>query len=257
MDARTIHSVSRTIAKGLRLAARAGVDLLLPPQCMLCTAHVTPGGTLCPDCWARIDFVTEPMCPRTGRPFGHDPGAGVLSVEALEGRIAYGRARVVARYEDGIRELVHALKYRDRLDLARPLGHLMARSGQCLLAEADCLVPVPLYRFRLWRRRYNQAALLARWAGAAARVPVRTDLLVRTRPTRPQVGLTGTQRRRNVSGAFAVPDHLVPEVAGRRIVLVDDVITTGATVDACVRCLRRAGAASVDVLALARVTDAT
>lgn len=257
MRAMTINSLSSAAAKGLSGAARAAVDLILPPQCMLCARRVTTAGTLCAACWARVEFICAPMCPRTGRPFGHDPGEGVLSVEALEGRIAYDRARVVARYEDTIRDLVHALKYRDRLDIARPLGRLMARAGADLLAGADFLVPVPLYRFRMWRRRYNQAALLARWAGEAAGVPVRADLLRRTRPTRPQVGLTASQRKRNVSGAFAVPGPLVGEVAGRRVVVVDDVITTGATVDACVRCLRRAGAESVDVLAVARVIDAT
>ena len=252
-----INSLSGGLAKALCGAGRVAVDFLLPPYCMICAERVEAGGTLCARCWGRVDFVTQPLCPRTGRPFGHDPGPGVESVEALGGRLAYDRARVVARYEDAVRDIVHTLKYRDRLDLARPLGRLMARAGAELLADADCLVPVPLYRLRLWRRRYNQSALLARWAGRAASVPVRSDLLVRTRATRPQVGLTASQRQRNVSGAFAVPERLAGAVAGRRIVLVDDVITTGATIDACARCLRRAGAASVDVLAFARVIEPT
>lgn len=252
-----INSLSASLAKALAASGRAAIGFLLPPYCLICPERVEPGGTLCARCWSRIDFITEPICPQTGRPFGHDPGAGVLSVEALGGRLAYDRARAVARYQDGVLDLVHGLKYRDRLDMAQPLGRLMARAGAELLADADCLVPVPLYRLRQWRRRYNQSALLARWTGQVAGVPVRTDLLVRIRATRPQVGLTASQRQRNVSGAFAVRDHLAGEVTGRRIVLVDDVITTGATVDACGRCLRRAGAASVDVLALARVIGET
>lgn len=253
----TINSLSAATAKALRAFGRVTTDLVLPPQCLCCSGRTGATGTLCPACWSGIDFITEPLCPRTGRPFGHHPGEGVLSIEALEGRISYDRARYVARYGDGIAGLIHALKYKDRLEVARPLGHLMARAGAGLLAQAHVLVPVPLYRVRLWRRRYNQAALLAQRIGEAARVPVRTDLLVRARPTRPQVGLSAGQRRRNVAGAFAVPDARVAEVAGRRIVLVDDVITTGATIEACVKCLRRASAESVDVLAAARVIDAT
>lgn len=252
-----INSLSGAFAKALRSAGRAAVDIVLPPYCLTCHERVGPAGTLCAQCWGRFDFVTQPMCPRTGRPFGHDPGPGVESVEALGGRLGYDRARVVARYEDAVRDAIHALKYRDRLDVAGPLGRLMARAGAELLADADCLIPVPLYRLRLWQRRYNQSALLARWAGRAAGVPVRTDLLMRTRATRPQVGLTASQRQRNVSGAFMVPDRLAGDVAGRRMVLVDDVITTGATIDACARCLRRAGADRVDVLAFARVIEPT
>lgn len=248
-----INSLSEPIAKALH----AAVDFVLPPYCLICTERIDAAGTLCARCWGRIDFISRPMCPRTGRPFGHDPGSGVESVEALSGRLRYDRARVVARYDDAVRDLVHALKYRDRLDVARPLGRLMARAGVELMSDANVLVPVPLYGMRLWRRRYNQSALLARSVGDATGVPVRTDLLVRTRATRPQVGLTASQRQRNVSGAFAVPDRLAGEVAGRRIVLVDDVITTGATIDACAGCLRRAGATRVDVLALARVIDPT
>lgn len=212
-------------------------------------------GRLCPRCWAGVNFIGEPCCPVTGRPFGFDPGEGALSAEAIAEAPDYHHARAVARYDDGTRPLVHALKYRDRLDVAGALGALMAYSGRELLDVADVLIPVPLYRIRLWRRRYNQSAELARAIGLSANVEVRHDILKRVRSTRPQVGLTAGQRRRNVEGAFAVTEISQPAIAGKRVVLVDDVITTGATANACASALRRACAEQVDVLAFARVVD--
>lgn len=231
------------------------LDLILPPQCLSCRGRLVEAGGLCPQCWTEISFIGAPCCPVTGIPFGFEMGPGVLSAEAIAEPPDYHHARVVARYDEGTRPLVHALKYRDRLDVAGPMGVLMAHSGRHLLRRADFLIPVPLYRMRLWRRRYNQSAELARAIGRYADVDVRHDLLQRVRPTRPQVGLTASQRRRNVEGAFAVADASRSAIAGKRVVLVDDVITTGATVNACASALRRACAEQVDVLAFARVVD--
>jgi ComF family protein len=149
--------------------------------------------------------------------------------------------------------LVHGLKYSDRLDLSPMMGRWMARAGRELLADADALVPVPLHWRRRWARRYNQSAVLSRAISAICGVPITHGGLKRIRATPQQVGRSRTERADNVQGAFLVPpDHKV-EVAGRRLVLVDDVLTSGATVDACTRALLRAGAAQVDVLVFARV----
>jgi ComF family protein len=161
----------------------------------------------------------------------------------------------VSRFGDVARELVHLLKYGDRLDVARPLGRWMARAGGEVLAGADALVPVPLHWTRLWWRRFNQSAALAGAVSAISGVPVKEHFLNRRHATPPQVGKTRKERARNVQGAFSVPANMRAEVKGRRLVLVDDVITSGATVDACARALRRAGAQSVDVLAFARVVE--
>ena len=235
--------------------SRRLVDLVLPPQCLSCGGRLIETGGLCPRCWVMVNFIGEPCCAVTGRPFAYDHGSGAVSAEAIAEPPNYHRARAVSRYDDGTRPLVHALKYRDRLDVAGVLGSLMAFSGNELLEGADLLIPVPLYRVRLWRRRYNQSAELAREISKQANVEVRHDILKRVRPTRPQVGLTASQRRRNVEGAFSVTDFSRPAVAGKRVVLVDDVITTGATVNACASALRRACAEHVDVLAFARVVD--
>jgi ComF family protein len=175
-------------------------------------------------------------------------------MQAIADPPAYQRARAAVRFDDISRALVHSLKYGDRLDLAPTLGRWMARAGREILAETDALVPVPLHWRRLWARRFNQSAALAGAISSATGVPVAHAALHRVKPTPQQVGLSRKERATNVQGAFR-GDRA--EVAGRRLTLVDDVLTSGATVDACARALLRAGAARVDVLVFARVVDGT
>ena len=235
--------------------AGAGLDLVYPPACLACRRATAQGNALCGACWGGVRFIERPYCERTGTPFPVDLGAeGLLSPDAVADPPVYARARAVARFEDGpVRRLAHQLKYGDRLDLAGPMGAWMARAGDDLISEADILIPVPLHRLRLATRRFNQSALLARAIGRASGVPVDTDALQRRKPTRPQVGLTRSQRAANVQGAFRVAPERAGAVAGRAVVLVDDVLTSGATINAAARALLRAGARRVDVLVFARV----
>ncbi len=237
--------------------AHAALDLVYSPSCLSCRGATATHGALCPGCWGRINFIEKPFCDRLGTPFAYDLGIpGLLSPEAMAHPPAYARARAVARFEDGpVRQLVHRLKYQDRMELAEPLGAWMARAGDDILAEANCLIPVPLHRRRLMWRQFNQAQALAVAVGAACGKPVAPFLLHRVKRTAPQIGLTRAQRASNVQGAFAVPDEAKPSVEGRNIVLVDDVLTTGATINAACRALLRAGAARVDVLVFARVVS--
>ncbi len=250
--------VSTTWRNRAAVAARAAfnvaLDVALPRLCAACREPVTGPG-LCPVCWSKLSFITKPYCERLGIPFVYDPGPGILSMEALADPPAYHRARAAVRFDDISRALVHALKYGDRLDLAPMMGRWISHAGRELLAEADALVPVPLHWRRLWARRFNQSAMLAAAISAASGVPVVTTALKRAKATVQQVGLTRSQRAANVQGAFRVPDEGKPAVVGRRLVLVDDVLTSGATVDGCARALLRAGAANVDVLVFARVAD--
>ena len=177
-------------------------------------------------------------------------------MQAITDPPAYHRARAAVRYDDVARTLVHALKYGDRLDLAPTMGRWMARAGRELLADADALIPVPLHWRRLWARRFNQSALLAKAVAQESGVKVADTVLKRVKATAQQVGLSQAERAQNVQGAFRVPTECKAEVAGRRLILIDDVLTSGATADACARALLRAGARNVDLLVFARVVDA-
>src|SRR5579863_9680826 len=233
---------------------RATLDLALPQLCAACREPVKGMG-LCPACWSKLSFITRPYCERLGIPFVYDPGPGILSMEAIADPPAYNRARAAVRFDEISRALVHALKYGDRLDLAPMMGRWVGNAGRELLAEADALVPVPLHWRRLWARRFNQSAMLAAAVSAESGVPVATGLVKRIKPTAQQVGLSRTERAANVQGAFRVPPEARGQVAGRRLILVDDVLTSGATVDGCARALLRAGAANVDILIFARVAE--
>jgi ComF family protein len=222
-------------------------------MCPSCREPLGDGIGLCAACWSRLSLIEPPYCARLGIPFVFDPGAGVLSMEAIANPPAYDRARAAVRYDDVASSLVHQFKYGDRLDLAPMMGRWMARAGRELLADAHALIPVPLHWRRLWARRFNQSATLAGKISALCGVPVVNGGLKRVRATPQQVGLSKTERADNVQGVFRVPDQNKAEIVGRRLVLIDDVLTSGATVDACTRALLRAGAASVDVLVFARV----
>ncbi len=240
------------MAGALRTAFSLVADVALPRLCASCREPVSGAG-LCPACWAKLSFIAPPYCERLGIPFTYDPGPGILSMEAIADPPAYHRARAAVRYDAIARTIVHAFKYGDRLDLAPTMGRWMATAGAALLREADALVPVPLHWRRQWARRFNQSALLAETIAAASAVPLTLRALKRIRATPQQVGLARAARAQNLQGAFRVTPEGKPEVVGRRLILIDDVLTSGATMDACARALLRAGAAQVDALVFARV----
>ncbi|SRR5579883_60921 len=233
---------------------RAALDFVYPPTCLACRAAVAESGALCPRCWREIRFIERPFCERLGTPFEQDLDPGLISPQAMADPPAYGRARAAARFEDGpARRLVHRLKYSDRVELAKPIGRWMARAGADILAEADILTPVPLHPLRLLSRRFNQAALLTVSVGREAGKACDLGLLARVKATKPQFGLSRAQRAENVQGAFRVPAGAEARIKDKRVVLIDDVLTSSATANAATRALLRAGAASVDVLVFARV----
>ena len=243
------------LAVRARAAAAGAVGLVLPPSCLACYAPVGESGALCAECWSRVSFIGRPCCARCGLPFAIEAAQDAVCGDCARAPPDYDRARAAFLYEGAGRELILAFKMADRSWVAPRLAAWLHRAAAPLLPDADLVVPVPLHRWRLLARRFNQAAvlagLMARQADAAA-VP---DLLVRTRRTPPQTRLSGSARRRNVRGAFAVRQSRAHLVAGRNVLLVDDVLTTGATVSACARTLRKAGAARVDVATLARVVQ--
>ncbi|MDY8110541.1 ComF family protein [Fulvimarina sp. 2208YS6-2-32] len=242
-----------TFATPFRSLGRIASDLLFPPICTGCGVGVSQPGGLCPSCWTELRFIERPFCDVLCTPFSFDPGDGTVSADAIADPPPFERLRAVVLYDDRARRLVSALKYSDRLDLVPLMAAWMARAGRDLLDEADVIVPVPLHRMRLWRRQFNQAAELGRRIAAARGLPFAASALVRVKATRSQVGLRRSQRQSNVRGAFRLSPAGGAAIAGRRVLLVDDVFTTGATASSATKALKRAGAASVDVLTFARV----
>lgn len=224
------------------------------PQRSLLTNREVPGpGALEPNLWAKLQFLSDPLCARCGTPFEIAVDPEQVCAACLAQPPLYDRARAALIYGDISRDLVLSLKYQGRRDGLSVLGGWMANAGRDLVSDADLIVPVPLHYFRLVRRGFNQSAWLAAALSRASGVKLSVDALKRTRATPIQGGLSAEGRRRNVQGAFTVRPSRVTQVKGRRVVLVDDVLTTGATAEACTRALRRAGATCVDVVTLARV----
>lgn len=227
--------------------------LLFPPVCLGCSNLVAEPGTLCAACWPRLRFLERPWCAVMGTPFSVDLGDEILSAEAIANPPPFARARSAVIYENVARQMVQSLKFRDRTDLAPWMARWMLRAGAELVGEKPVVVPVPLHRRRLLARRFNQSAELARALSRLAALDYEPETLVRVRKTRQQVGLKASEREANVRGAFHVPPERFVTIAGRKVLLIDDVYTTGATVGAATRALRRAGATGVDVLTFARV----
>lgn len=240
---------------GLVLRRLGGLllDQIYPPSCIACAAPLTAGDSLCAACFSGLRPISAPFCPVLGLPFESDPGPDTLSAEALADPPPFERARAAMAYSEVVGALISRFKYGDRVELARFLARPMATAGREFWADRPVLVPVPLHPSRLRFRRYNQSVLLARELGALTGLPVDAHLVRRNKNTRQQVGLSGNSRLRNVQGAFSLHPRALERLQGRPVVLVDDVYTTGATVKAVTRALKRGGAGRVDVLTFARV----
>lgn len=235
----------------------ATLSVLLPPRCLVCGDIVGGPASLCAPCWSKVEFISPPFCACCGYPFEHPQGevAGpdALCAACLAERPRFDRARAVFRYAPDSRDMILAFKHGDRTDAAPAFAAWMARAGTGLIEQADLIVPVPLHYWRFVRRRYNQAAMLALLLARQANKQALLDLLLRTRATPPQQGLGAKARRRNVKGAFRINPRHASALDDKTVLLIDDVHTTGATLDACCRALKRHGARAVDVLTLARV----
>lgn len=240
----------------LRRAAGGLIDLVLPPRALdegaASDGQVQWSG-LTPESWGRISFIEAPACDGCGAPFDYDMGHGVRCAACAARRPAFDRGRAACLYDEHSRDLILKLKHGDRSDLSGLFARWLARAGADLVVGADAVVPVPLHRWRLLSRRYNQAAEIARPLAALCGLAYFPDALVRRRATQSQGGKSGAGRRRNIAGAFVVSQSWRRRLDGARLLLVDDVLTTGATAEGCARALKAAGAAQVDLVVIARV----
>jgi len=229
------------------------IDTILPPACLGCRQPVTGMGNLCADCFSEITFISDPLCNLCGLPFQTPVAPDTLCGNCIARRPVFSRARAATIYGGKARDIILALKHGDRTDMAPYLARWLLRAGQDLITPETIITSVPLHASRLRHRKYNQAGLLASALGREAGCDVINNLIIRSRKTRSQGGLTGRGRHRNVSGAFRISDRHVGKIDNAPVLLIDDVFTTGATVEASARTLYRAGARDVAVLTLSRV----
>lgn len=243
-----------TTAAALRNALQQALDLLLPPRCIATGEIVDRQGMISPKFWSELVFIDDPMCAVCGLPFALPMAAGGLCANCLDREPRFDKARSCVVYNDASRKMILNFKYGDHLHSVHTFMPWLERAGAALIAESDIIIPVPLHPRRLWARRFNQSALLAQALARRSGRSYAPDTLVRQRCTPPQKGLNRKERNDNVRDAFAIPPRLAATLAGKNILLIDDVFTSGATLDACTRELKSAGAAAVFVLTLARVT---
>jgi ComF family protein len=240
----------------LRWTGKRLLDTILPLRCLGC-GEIVDSGALCTACWSILDQISAPMCASCGLPFGHDEGPDAVCGGCLANPPAFNRARAALRYNDLVARLIVGFKHSDKLHHQDAFVRWLERAAGPSLAEIDLICCVPLHRRRLWHRRYNQSALLANALARRLGKPAMPELLVRRRATPPQAGLNRRQRIENLRGAMIIRPGREGHVRDRRILVVDDVLTTGATVDACAKALKKAGAAHIDVVTLARVVRET
>jgi len=244
-----VTDVLQSAAKG----ARRGLDAITPPLCPVTNERVSAPGILAPRAWLKLQFIDDPVCARCGAPFSHEVGTDAQCARCIADPPDFDSARAAVVYDDDSHGLIVSFKHSDRTDLTPLLAQWLVRAGTGILKPDALLVPAPLHRRRLFSRRYNQAALLAIAAAKLCGARAEPLALARTRPTPPQKNLSPEARRRNVAGAFEVRAEKAAQIRGAHVVLVDDVLTTGATLSACARALKKAGARRVDALVLARV----
>jgi ComF family protein len=230
---------------------RGALDAVFPPQSI--DGQPALAGGLSASAWSRIQWLDGPVCDGCGVPFEYE--IGVRCATCLARRRAFDRARAACIYDETSREPILKLKHADRTDLAPLFARWLSRAARELIAEADAVAPVPLHPSRLLSRRYNQAAEIARPLARMSGLPYLPDALIRRRATESQGGKSGSGRKRNVAAAFEVPPRKAAQVAGRTILLIDDVLTTGATAEGCARALKAAGALRVDVAVVTRVKE--
>lgn len=239
--------------KKIQGVAKFLVDVVLPPRCVISGEIVDRQGMISPKIWTDLEFISDPLCTSCGLPFAFEVDKGALCASCLEDRPEYEAARSALVYNEASRKLLLGFKHADQIHAVLAFMPWMKSAGAEILQDADLIVPVPLHRWRLFRRRYNQSAVIAHALSQHTGLRVCSQGLIRHRSTPPQGHLSAKDRYKNVRSAFCVNPKFINNLKGKTVVLVDDVYTTGATVRECTKVLLKAGVAKVYVLCVARV----
>ena len=243
-------NMSAKVAKSLLVQ---GMDTVLPPRCVVSGELVDRQGMIAPEIWADMDFITDPQCKKCGIPFEFEADEGTECALCLDRPPPYTSARSALKYNDASRDLILGFKHADQTHAVVAFMPWLEKAGANMLESADYIVPVPLHRWRLLMRRYNQAAIMAHSLSVVSKVPTLVDALRRIRSTKSQGHLKPRERHKNVKRAFEIAPKDIEKLKGKTIILIDDVYTTGATVKECTKVLLKAGVKDVHILTLARV----
>lgn len=243
----------QTLQRQITRLTHKAIDTILPPRCVVTGDMVERQGMVSPKAWAQLDFIADPFCARCGFPFEYEVDEGSSCTSCLTHEPPFKQARSALKYNEASRDLILGFKHADKTHIIKAFVPWLQRSAGEMLKCADYIVPVPLHRWRLISRRYNQAALIAQALSDQTNIPALLDALKRTRSTPSQGYLTAKERYKNVKHAFGVNEKLKSEVKDKSIIIIDDVYTTGATAKECTKALMKAGAGEVFVLSLARV----
>lgn len=246
---------------------RAALDTILPPRCVVTGEMVDRQGMISPAAWAELDFINDPICDKCGVPFGFELSGlaevagfetegGIHCMQCLDYPPPFETARAALKYNDASRDMILGFKHADQTHAALAFVPWLKMAGQGMMEDADAFIPVPLHRWRLLKRRYNQASIIAHYMSKETNIPVLHQALTRTRATATQGHLNFKERRKNVKKAFAVNEKYAASVKGKTLILIDDVYTTGSTVKECTKALMKAGAKKIHILTLARVVKA-
>lgn len=226
------------------------LEIIFPTHCLVCEKIISAEGLFCNDCWQKLQFITEPKCTICCNPFEFSPaGENLICASCLADPPHYDKAIVIFRYDKLISKIVSDFKYRDQTFVAKKLARLLRNHAQKEIAEADFIVPVPLHKKKLRKRQFNQSVLLCR---ELSKTKLSADFLLRIKNTTAQVSLKKRQRQRNPRNAFAVNPKFLTLVKNKNILVVDDVMTTGATLENCAKILKKSGAKKVVVLTIAK-----
>jgi len=244
-------NIALKAGKIIKPITKKAIDIIFPPKCLSCKVYIESDGGLCHKCWEEIDFISSPQCYSCGTPFEIQTSNDNICGKCIATPPKYSMARSVLRYNEKSSKLITNFKYYDSTHACHHFARWLSRTGEDMIADTDIITPVPLHKMRLLTRRYNQCALLCNSLSELTGKVTYNNLLIRHKNTKPQAGLEFNKRINNVKSAFKINPDLIEQINNKNILLIDDVMTTGSTIDSCTKTLLKSGARNVYVLTIA------